>query len=203
MVDTRPLNEGLQTLAALSPYVRCVHTPLTGAAATMREATRVILGTPATVSSLSTTDFVFLHLQYLVVVKDLNAFSSSQHHIRSICSPFEWIDACACGNCYGGCCCIGTTSFLCSLWARYHYISHVIADHWTWSLSATLLQLSYFFIIWIYSPFEFPLLSPRKHTSSAKKCSLTPWCIMNLALLLRLWAWGHLQQGRVGQVGTT
>lgn len=73
-MDTRPLNEGLQTLAALSPYVRCVHTPLTGAAATMREATRVILGTPVTVSSISATDFVFIHLQYLVVMKDLTRF---------------------------------------------------------------------------------------------------------------------------------
>jgi translation initiation factor eIF-2B subunit delta len=36
VVDTRPLNEGLQTLAALSPYVRCVHTQLAGAATTMR-----------------------------------------------------------------------------------------------------------------------------------------------------------------------
>ena len=111
MVDTRPLNEGLQTLAALSPYVRCVHTPLTGAAATMREATRVILGTLATISSLNATGSVFLHLQNLIVVNDLNTFSSSQYHIRSICSPFKWIDACACGNRYGGCCCIGTTPF--------------------------------------------------------------------------------------------
>ena len=58
VVDTRPLNEGLQTLAALSPYVRCVHTPLTGAAATMREATRVILGTSATNRSAPVTDFI-------------------------------------------------------------------------------------------------------------------------------------------------
>ena len=51
VVDTRPLNEGLKTLAALSPHVRCVHTPLTGAAVTMREATRVILGASALLSN--------------------------------------------------------------------------------------------------------------------------------------------------------
>ena len=60
VVDTRPLNEGLQTLAALSPYVRCVHTPLAGAAATMREATRVILGTDSYTFSASDTNITFI-----------------------------------------------------------------------------------------------------------------------------------------------
>lgn len=57
VVDSRPLNDGLETLAALSPYVRCVHTPLSGAAVTMREATRVILGMHIHIK-IQTNDFV-------------------------------------------------------------------------------------------------------------------------------------------------
>ena len=51
VVDTRPLNEGLKTLSSLSSTVRCIYTPLSGAAAAMRNATRVILGASALFSN--------------------------------------------------------------------------------------------------------------------------------------------------------
>ena len=51
VVDTRPLNEGLETLAALSMHVSCVYTPLTGAASVMREVTRVVLGASSLLSN--------------------------------------------------------------------------------------------------------------------------------------------------------
>ena len=51
VVDTRPLNEGLKTLRALSSFVDCVYTPLSGAATVMNEATRVILGSSAMLSN--------------------------------------------------------------------------------------------------------------------------------------------------------
>ena len=44
VVDTRPLNEGLRTLADLSNVVHCVYSPLSGAASAMTDVTRVILG---------------------------------------------------------------------------------------------------------------------------------------------------------------
>lgn len=44
VIDSRPLNEGLQTLSMLSHSVRCVYSPLSGAAAAMKDVTRVILG---------------------------------------------------------------------------------------------------------------------------------------------------------------
>ncbi len=43
VVDSRPLCEGLRTLAALSSSVHCVYSPLSGAASAMCEATRVLL----------------------------------------------------------------------------------------------------------------------------------------------------------------
>lgn len=51
VVDARPLNDGLATLAALSPLVQCVYTPLAGAAAAMRGVTRVLLGASALLSN--------------------------------------------------------------------------------------------------------------------------------------------------------
>jgi translation initiation factor eIF-2B subunit delta len=51
VVDSRPLNDGLRTLRACSPYMDCVYTPLSGAAKVMGEATRVILGASAMLSN--------------------------------------------------------------------------------------------------------------------------------------------------------
>ena len=51
VVDTRPLHEGLATVAALSRHVRCVYTPLAGAASVMREVTRVVLGASSLLSN--------------------------------------------------------------------------------------------------------------------------------------------------------
>ena len=51
VVDTRPLNEGMETLKVLSPHVRCVYTPLAGAASVMREVTRVVLGASSLLSN--------------------------------------------------------------------------------------------------------------------------------------------------------
>ena len=51
VVDTRPLHEGLETVAALSRHVRCVYTPLAGAASVMREVTRVVLGASSLLSN--------------------------------------------------------------------------------------------------------------------------------------------------------
>ncbi len=51
IVDSRPLNNGLKTLATLSSKVHCVYTPLCGAAAAMRETTRVLLGASALLSN--------------------------------------------------------------------------------------------------------------------------------------------------------
>jgi translation initiation factor 2B subunit (eIF-2B alpha/beta/delta family) len=44
VADTRPLCEGLRTLAAVSNVVHCVYSPLSGAAAAMSDVTRVLLG---------------------------------------------------------------------------------------------------------------------------------------------------------------
>mmetsp|Transcript_4327 Transcript_4327/g.7095 ORF Transcript_4327/g.7095 Transcript_4327/m.7095 type:complete len:532 (+) Transcript_4327:77-1672(+) len=46
IIDARPLNEGLATLSALSTHVNCVYSPLSGAAAAMKDqqVTRVLLG---------------------------------------------------------------------------------------------------------------------------------------------------------------
>jgi translation initiation factor eIF-2B subunit delta len=51
VVDARPLREGLKTVAALSPYVTCIYTPLASAATAMKEATKVILGASALLSN--------------------------------------------------------------------------------------------------------------------------------------------------------
>ena len=71
VVDTRPLNEGLQTLAAMSPYMRCVHTPLSGAAVVMREATRVILGENGCFMSgvCSHCDDIFTSVSFVGIIR--------------------------------------------------------------------------------------------------------------------------------------
>jgi translation initiation factor eIF-2B subunit delta len=51
VVDTRPLNDGLQTLLSLSPKIECVYTSLSGAASCMKQATRVILGASCLMSN--------------------------------------------------------------------------------------------------------------------------------------------------------
>ena len=51
VVDARPLNNGLKTLRACSPYIDCVYTPLSGAAKVMGDVTRVILGASAMLSN--------------------------------------------------------------------------------------------------------------------------------------------------------
>ena len=51
IIDSRPLKSGLKTLKTLSEKVSCVYTPLSGAAAAMREATRVIIGATALLSN--------------------------------------------------------------------------------------------------------------------------------------------------------
>ena len=47
VVDSRPLKEALKTVSALSMHVPCTYTPLSCAAASMKEATKVILGASA------------------------------------------------------------------------------------------------------------------------------------------------------------
>lgn len=48
IVDTRPLNDGIETLQALTENnIRCSYTPLAGAAAAMRTVSRVLLGASA------------------------------------------------------------------------------------------------------------------------------------------------------------
>ena len=51
IVDSRPLNNGIATLGALSPRVSCVYTPLSGLTNVMREATRVVLPATALLSN--------------------------------------------------------------------------------------------------------------------------------------------------------
>ena len=51
VIDTRPLNEGLATLHAMSEVVKCTYTPLSGAAAVMKKASRVILGASSLLSN--------------------------------------------------------------------------------------------------------------------------------------------------------
>jgi len=53
VVDSRPLNEGLATLTALSHKVHCVYSPLSGAAAAMQSqhVTRVLLGASSLLSN--------------------------------------------------------------------------------------------------------------------------------------------------------
>lgn len=51
VVDTRPLNEGLETLSALSSVTQCIYCPLSGAAVAMKDATKVILGASCLLSN--------------------------------------------------------------------------------------------------------------------------------------------------------
>jgi len=51
VIDTRPLNDGMRTLRACSPYMSCVYTPLSGAAKVMGEATRVLLSASCMLSN--------------------------------------------------------------------------------------------------------------------------------------------------------
>lgn len=51
VVDSRPLNDGLRTLAALSPHIRCIYTNLSGVSAIMREVSRVLIGASSLLSN--------------------------------------------------------------------------------------------------------------------------------------------------------
>lgn len=51
VVDTRPLNEGLETLAALSEHVKCTYCPLSGAAFALKDVTKVLLGASCLLSN--------------------------------------------------------------------------------------------------------------------------------------------------------
>jgi len=51
VADSRPLNDGMSTLRACSPYMSCVYTPLSGAAKVMGEATRVLLAASSMLSN--------------------------------------------------------------------------------------------------------------------------------------------------------
>ena len=51
VVDSRPLNNGLATLRVMSNYMPCIYTTLSGVAAVMKEATRVLLGASALFSN--------------------------------------------------------------------------------------------------------------------------------------------------------
>ena len=44
VIDSLPLQEGVRSLAALSPYIKCTYSPLAGASRAMTEASRVLLG---------------------------------------------------------------------------------------------------------------------------------------------------------------
>jgi len=51
VVDSLPHHEGLRTLSVLSPHVKCVYSPLAGAAKCMNDATKVLLGASALLSN--------------------------------------------------------------------------------------------------------------------------------------------------------
>eukprot|EP01034_Spumella_vulgaris_P030861 gene30861-38143_t len=51
VVDTRPLQDGLLTIASLPENVRCVYVPLSGASHAMKTVTRVILGASSLMSN--------------------------------------------------------------------------------------------------------------------------------------------------------
>lgn len=51
VVDSLPLQEGIRTLAALSPFIQCAYTPMAGASRAMKDATRVLLGASALLSN--------------------------------------------------------------------------------------------------------------------------------------------------------
>ena len=44
VIDSIPLQEGVRTLAALSPFIQCTYSPMAGASRAMKDATRVLLG---------------------------------------------------------------------------------------------------------------------------------------------------------------
>jgi translation initiation factor eIF-2B subunit delta len=51
VVDTRPLNEGLQTLAALSQCIKCIYSPLSGIAVALHNVNKVVLGASCLLSN--------------------------------------------------------------------------------------------------------------------------------------------------------
>ena len=51
VVDTRPLNEGLQTLSALSQVIRCIYSPLSGIAVALHDVNKVVLGASCLLSN--------------------------------------------------------------------------------------------------------------------------------------------------------
>ena len=51
IVDTRPLNDGVELLSAMSPYIKCTYTTLSGAATLMKDVTHVLLGASALLSN--------------------------------------------------------------------------------------------------------------------------------------------------------
>lgn len=51
VVDTRPLQDGLLTIASLPENVRCIYVPLSGASHAMKSVTRVILGASSLMSN--------------------------------------------------------------------------------------------------------------------------------------------------------
>lgn len=51
IIDTRPLNEGLDTLAALSKVTQCVYSPLSGTAVALKDVDKVILGASCLLSN--------------------------------------------------------------------------------------------------------------------------------------------------------
>lgn len=51
VVDTRPLHEGLETLAAVTSCISCVYCPLSGAAFALKDVSKVILGASCLLSN--------------------------------------------------------------------------------------------------------------------------------------------------------
>lgn len=51
VVDTRPLNEGLKTVAAVSEHVNCTYCPLSGVAFALKDVTKVLLGASSLLSN--------------------------------------------------------------------------------------------------------------------------------------------------------
>jgi translation initiation factor eIF-2B subunit delta len=76
VVDTRPLNEGLKTLSCLSSTVRCIYTPLSGTAAAMRNATRVILGIYKIFDILKINTNIFLITKKIFIIGASALFSN-------------------------------------------------------------------------------------------------------------------------------
>lgn len=51
VVDTRPLNDGLETLAGVSTFLNCTYCPLSAAAFALKDATKVLLGASSLLSN--------------------------------------------------------------------------------------------------------------------------------------------------------